>query len=107
MLSRKRNLAALFVEFAWGNDIAVGSGCDQLPVETEPKAARFINHMHAVALTKQCLHPWHKLARTQPPRRLGQEMIILRHRHVQPRVHVQTDLDPRATGFYFSCDGLE
>src|SRR6266487_1958982 len=27
-------------------------------------AARFINHMHAVALTKQYLHPWHKLART-------------------------------------------
>src|SRR5215472_4310156 len=39
--------AALFIEFAWGNDITVGSGCDQLPVETEPKAAHFINHMHA------------------------------------------------------------
>src|SRR4029453_12038412 len=34
-------------------------------------------------------------------------MIILRHRHVQPRVHVQTNLDPRATGFYFSYGGLE
>src|SRR5262249_34842569 len=91
--------AHFFVEFAWGNDIAVRSGCDQLPVETEPKAARFINHMHTVAPSKQCLHPWHKLARTQTLRRLGQEMIILRYRHLQPRVHVQSDLDLRTLGF--------
>src|SRR4029450_3893786 len=45
--------AALFIEFARGNDIAVGSGCDYLPIETEPKAARFINHMHAVSLAQE------------------------------------------------------
>src|SRR5262245_1407092 len=48
--------AVLCIEFAWSNHITVGSGCNQLSVETEPKAARFINHMHAVAPTKQCLH---------------------------------------------------
>src|SRR6266436_1330296 len=99
--------AALLIEFAWGNDIAVRSGSDQLPVETGPKAARFINHVHSVALAQECLHPWHELLRPQTPRRLGQKMIILRYRHVQPRVHVQTDLDLSATEFYFSCDGLE
>ena len=99
--------AALFVQFARSNDVALRSGGHQLPVETEPKAARFINHMHAVSLTKQRLHPRHKLIWTEPPRRLGQEMIILRYRHVNTRVHVQTDLDHSATGFYFSCDGLE
>src|SRR5882724_4648594 len=59
--------AALLIQFAWSNDIAVRSGGYQLPVETESKAARFINHMHALPLAQECLHPRHKLARTQPP----------------------------------------
>src|SRR6058998_1300023 len=67
--------AALFVQFAWSNDVAVRSGGHQLPVETEPKAARFIDHMHTVPLAQKCLHPRHKLAWTQPPRRLGQKLI--------------------------------
>jgi hypothetical protein len=91
--------AALFVQFARSNDVAMRSGSDQLPLESKPQAAHFINHMHAVSLTKQRFHPRHKLIGTEPPRRLGQELIILRYRHVNTRLHVQTDLDLRPLGF--------
>ena len=39
--------------------------------------------------------PW-----CQTPRRLGQQLIVLRHRHVEPGMHIQTDLDHRAGEFY-------
>ena len=55
--------------------------------------------MHRVTGPQELFHPGHKLARRESPGRLGQELIVLRYRHVKPGVHIQTDLDDRPQSF--------
>ena len=39
--------------------------------------------------------------------RLGQELIVLRYRDIEPDVHIQTDLDDRPGKFYLVNGDLE
>ena len=79
----------------------------QLSTETEAKAARFVNHMHRVTRTQKLFDPWQKLHGLHPTRRLRQQVIVLRHRDVEPGMHIQTDLDHRAAEFYSLNGNLE
>ena len=68
---------------------------DELPVEAKAEAARFVNHVHGVSGTQQRLDPRDELLRREPPRRLGQRVIVLRRDHVELRVDIQPKLDRR------------
>ena len=59
-----------------------------------------MNHMHRVTSLQQPGYPRHKLRGRQSSGWLGQELIVLRYRNVDPRMHVQTDLDDRTGKFY-------
>src|SRR6478736_5719535 len=55
----------LLVEFARGNDVAARPSRLQLPKQTKPKAARFIDNMHRVTRREELLHPRDKLRGSQ------------------------------------------
>jgi hypothetical protein len=63
--------------------------------------------MHGVARAQELVDPRHKLKGLHPARWLGQRVIVLRHRHVEPGMHIQTDLDDRAGKSYFTNGNLE
>ena len=69
----------------------------QLPSVALQRARQTLTQPRRVA--RIGLHPAVLFTRTYAQRRLGQQMIILRHRHIQPRMHVQTNLDLRPTVF--------
>ena len=113
-LTQRRGIAritlhsrAFFIEFAWRNHVALSSGRFQLSIETKAKPARFVDYMHRVTPAQQRLYPGHKLLGREPPRRFGQQLIVLRYRNVKPRVDIQTNLDDRAGKFYFTNGILE
>jgi hypothetical protein len=43
--------------------------------------------MHGVARAQELVDPRHKLKGLHPARWLGQRVIVLRHRHVEPGMH--------------------
>ena len=98
---------APLVQLARRNHLAMRSRGNELPVEREPKPARFVNHMHLVTRPQQSFHPGHELARREAPRRLGQQLIVLRHRHVEPGMDIQSDLDHRRGKLYLLSGPLE
>ena len=63
--------------------------------------------MHFVTRPEQSFYPGHELARREPPRRLGQQLIVLRHRHVDPGMDIQPDLDHRRGKLYLLSGPLE
>src|SRR5207248_10375206 len=99
--------STLLIEFTRRDHIAVRAGSLQVSIETKPKTACFIDHVYYVTSSHELPYPWHKLRGRQSPCRLGQELIVLRHCHIDPCVHIQTDLDDRAAAFYLCSGRLE
>jgi len=61
--------------------------------------------MHGVARAQELFDPRQKLHGRQTSRRFGQQVIVLRHRHAEPHMHIQTDLDQR-TGKFYPVNGI-
>jgi hypothetical protein len=94
-------IAAVIIFGSWAiTNLLLAGVSEAQAIETKAKATRFVNYMHGVARTQNLFDPRHKLHGRQTTRRLGQQVIVLRHRHVEPGMHIQTDLDHRAGEFY-------
>ena len=81
-------------------------GAFNCAIETKPKTARFIDHMHGVTRpSSSSTHGTNSTAPDDAP--AWAKVIVLRHRHVDPGVHIQTDLDHRPAKFYLVNGNLE